>query len=89
MSDEQIMETPTYKKLLERLGPKVTRLKLCLFAETVSKHFNIPLPRDVKKHKIDLFNWFEVNYDIIFPAIDNQMIVVSIPTNDGAENIYM
>ena len=62
------------KKLTERFG-KRTQPELLSLAQLISAYTGIQLHREFKRRRSMLLSWYEQNFDVIWPFIEEEVIV--------------
>ena len=61
--------------LTSKFGPKVNHDELLSLAEILSYHFTIPLSRENKRQKGMLIQWYDNNFDVLWPFITKNVEV--------------
>lgn len=71
-----------WTSLTSRYGPKINQNQLLSLAEVVSYQLNVGLFREYKRRKEMLIKWFDENYDVVWPFVENHITVIDI---DGSQ----
>lgn len=75
LKDFDLAKSRAWAKLTAKYGPKISQEELLSLAQVVSVHKSIELFREYKRRKKMLIQWFDDNYDVVMPFLDNYVMV--------------
>jgi hypothetical protein len=64
------MKSYAWVELAKRYGPKLVHEELVSIADLVANRLHIKLDRDARRRKIVMIKWFEENWTLIHPLLE-------------------
>lgn len=64
-------DNPVWQEITHRFGTNIKQPELLSIALILSSHFHIKIDRDAKRRKGILIKWFQENWNVIQPFLNN------------------